>query len=239
MKTFHQDSSESASPIKTPKHYACLERKAIIETRGQKHMINVLLDSCSNIKRMNQDTARRLNIPTEARDSLLKITTFNGETAPTGGIFYTHPILLEISANSHRSMISCEVVNAGKYDLIIPFEWWNNEHPLKNVANPVEWVFHEEKCDANMEDGAVADLYEWDEAVAYDDEAQYVGWIAGWDEGGIPLETLLKPYWQYKELFEEKKAKMLAPRGMFDHAINLKEGAEPHGVRFTLCRPTR
>ena len=115
-------------------------------------MINVLLDSCSNINLMNQDTARRLNIPTEARDSLLKITTFYGETAPTGGIFYTIPILLDIGANGHRSMISCEVVNAGKYDLIIPFEWWNNEHPLKNVANPVEWVFHEEKCDANMED---------------------------------------------------------------------------------------
>jgi len=158
---------------------------------------------------------------------LLKIITFNGETAPTGGIFYTHPILLEISANGHRSMISCEVVNAGKYDLIIPFEWWNHKHPLKNVANPVEWVFQEEKCDPNMEVGAVADLYEWDEAVTYDDEAQYVGWIAWGEEGGIPLETLLKPYWQYKELFEEKKAKMLAPGGMFDHAINLKEGAEP------------
>jgi len=29
------------------------------------------------------------------------------------------------------------------------------------------------------------------------------------------------------ELFEEKKAKMLAPRRTFDHAINLEEGAEP------------
>ena len=41
------------------------------------------------------------------------------------------------------------------------------------------------------------------------------------------METLPKPYWQYKELFEEKKAKMLGPRSTFDHAINLKEGAEP------------
>jgi len=41
------------------------------------------------------------------------------------------------------------------------------------------------------------------------------------------LETLPKQYWQYKELFEEKKAKMLAPRRTFDHAINLKQGAEP------------
>jgi len=63
---------------------------------------------------MNQDTGRRLEIPTEARDSRLKITTFAGETALTGGIFYTHPILLEIRANRYRSMISCESANAGR-----------------------------------------------------------------------------------------------------------------------------
>jgi len=70
---------------------------------------------------MNQDTARRLEILNEARDLPLKITTFDGETAPTEGIFYTHPIPLEIGANCHWSMISCEVANAGKYDLIIVF----------------------------------------------------------------------------------------------------------------------
>jgi len=70
---------------------------------------------------MNQDNAQRLEIPTKTRNSPLKITTFDGETAPTAGIFYTHPILLEIGANGHRSMISCEIANAGRYDLIIPF----------------------------------------------------------------------------------------------------------------------
>jgi len=69
-------------------------------------------------------------------------------------------------------------------------------------------------------------MFEWDETVAYDEEAQYVGRIEQEEEGGIQLETLPKPYWQYKELFEEKQAKMLAPRRTFDHAINLKEGAE-------------
>jgi len=43
----------------------------------------------------------------------------------------------------------------------------------------------------------------------------------------VQLETLPKPYWQYKQLFEEKKAKMLVSQRTFDHAINLKEGAEP------------
>jgi len=70
-------------------------------------------------------------------------------------------------------------------------------------------------------------MFEWDETVAYDEEAQYVGPIEREEEGGVQLEKLPKPYWKYKELFEEKKAKMLAPRRTFDHAINLKEGAEP------------
>jgi len=54
-----------------------------------------------------------------------------------------------------------------------------------------------------------------------------VGRIEREEEEGVQLETLPKLYWQYKELFEEKKAKMVAPRRTFDHAINLKEGAEP------------
>jgi len=185
---------------------------------------------------MNQDTTRRLEIPTEARDSPLKITTFDGETAPTGGIFYTHPILLEICANSHRSRIPCEIANAGRYDLIMPFGWWHDEHPLKNIADPGKWVFEEARCHADIEDEAVADMFEWDETVAYDEEAQYIGRIEREEEGGGQLETLPKPYWQYKELFEERKAKMLAPRRTFDYAINLKEGSDLSNVRTRVER---
>jgi len=123
---------------------------------------------------MDQDTAQRLEIETEARDSPLKITTFHGETAPTRGICYTHPILLEIGANGHRSMISCEIANAGRYDLIIPFGEWHEEHPLKNIADPRKWAFEQTKCHTHIEDEAVADMFEWDEMVAYDEEALYV-----------------------------------------------------------------
>jgi len=70
-------------------------------------------------------------------------------------------------------------------------------------------------------------MFEWDETVAYDEEAQYVGRIEPEQEGELQLEMLPKPYWWYKKLFEEKKAKMLAPRRTFDHAINLKDVAEP------------
>jgi len=90
-------------------------------------------------------------------------------------------------------MISCEIANGGSYDLIIPFGWWHNEHPLKNIADPSKWAFEETRCHAHIEDEAVADMFEWDETVAYDEEAQYVGWIGREEEGGVQLETLPKP----------------------------------------------
>jgi len=116
MKTLHQNLSESPKPIKKAKHYDSPEGKAFIEVQGRKYPINILLDSGSNIFLMNQETTRRVDLPTEARDSPLKITTFDGETTPTGGTFYTHTILLEIGTNGYRSMISCEIANAGRYD---------------------------------------------------------------------------------------------------------------------------
>jgi len=84
MKRFYQEPTERSRPIKKPEHYACPEGQVFIELKGRKDAINGLLDSGSNIFLMNQDTARRLEIPTEASDSPLKITTFDGETAPTG-----------------------------------------------------------------------------------------------------------------------------------------------------------
>jgi len=109
---------------------------------------------------MNQDTSQRLDIPTEARHSPLKIPTFDGETAPTGGICYTNPILFAIGVNGHRSMISCEIANGGGYALIIPFAWWHDEHHFKNISDPKKCIFEETKCHAHIEDETVADMFE-------------------------------------------------------------------------------
>jgi len=91
-------------------------------------------------------------------------------------------------------MISCEIANAGRYYLIIPFGWWHNEHHIKNIADPSKSAFDERRCHAHIEDEAVEDMFEWEETVAYDEEAQYVGRIEGEEEGGVQLEVLPKPY---------------------------------------------
>jgi len=63
--------------------------------------------------------------------------------------------------------------------------------------------------------------------VAFDEEARMIERIGSTRHEEVQLEGIPKPYWQYKELFENEKAEMLAPRRTFDHAIDLKDGATP------------
>ena len=124
-------------------------------------------------------------------------------------------------------MVSCEIANAGKYNMIIPFGWWHEEHLIKNVAKPEKWSFEDQKCLSHVEDEGIADMFEWDENVAFEKDAMYIGRIGSTRKDAIQLEGLPKPYWQYKELCEDEKGEMLAPGRTFDHVIDLKEGATP------------
>ena len=122
------------TPKPSPQHYECPEGDAFIYIAEKRHKIPVLLDSGSNIFLLNQQTARNIKVPYETRTIPFKITSFNGETSATGGKYYTHPIKLAIGKNGHTTIVSCEIANAGKYDMIIPFGWWHEEHPIKNIA---------------------------------------------------------------------------------------------------------
>ena len=79
----------------------------------------------------------------------------------------------------------------------------------------------------HVEDEGIADMFEWDEKVAFDENATMIGRIRATKEKEVELDGLPKEYWQYKDLFMDEKAEKLAPRRTFDHAIDLKEGATP------------
>ena len=79
----------------------------------------------------------------------------------------------------------------------------------------------------HVEDEGIADMIEWDEIVACDENATIIGRIRATKEKEVELDGLPKQYWQYKDLFTNKKAEMLTPRRPLDHAIDLKEGATP------------
>ena len=210
-----------------PKHYDCPEGSAFLCVLDKRHKIKVLLDSGSNIFLLNKKTARSLKIPYEIRETPVENTAFNGEISSTGGKYYSHPIQLEIGTNGHTSMVSCKIADAGKYDMIIPFGWWHQEHPIKNIETPSQWRFELANCMNQVEDEEIADMFEWDETVAFDENATMVGRRVATEEKEVELDGPPKEYWQYKDLFMNEKAEMLAPRRTLDHAIDLKEGATP------------
>src|SRR5437879_5655782 len=106
-----------------PKRDKCPEANVILETGGRRIKIQVLLDSGSNIFLLNAKLVREGNIPYAIRPEAVEIKGFDGTITSRGGKHFSHPIILEIGLNSHRSEISCEVADAGKYDLIIPAGW--------------------------------------------------------------------------------------------------------------------
>ena len=194
--------------------------------------IRVLLDSGSNIFLINQNLVKNLDIPYETRQTALPILTFEGTNASCGGKHFTHPILLEIGRNGHRSHRSCEIASAGRYHLIIPFGWWHNKHPLLHIEDPKKWEFKDRKCKSHVEDEGVGDMFEWDQAVAFDEEAQYVGQYVGRvemrkDQSSILLNGIHPEYHQHKKLFQPETVKKLASRRTFVHAIDLVPGAVP------------
>jgi len=69
-------------------------------------------------------------------------------------------IQLEIGTNGHTIMVSREIAESGKYDMIIPFGWWHHEHPIKNVEPHEKWFFEQAKCVEHVEDEGIADIFE-------------------------------------------------------------------------------
>ena len=190
------------------------------------------MDSGSNIFLISQNFVKNLHIPYETKQTALPILTFEEKNSSHGGKHFTHPILLEIGRNGHRSHISCEIASAGRYDLIIPFGWWHNEHPLSHIEDPKKWEFTDTKCESHVADEGVGDMFEWDKTVAFDEEAQYVGQNVGRveirkDQSSISLKRIPPEYHQHKMLFLPETAGKLAGRRTFDHAIDLVPGAVP------------
>ena len=104
--------------------------------------------------------------------------------------------------------------------MIIPFGLWHQEHRIKNIETPSQWRFEHAICMNHVADEGIADMFEWDETVAFDENATMIGRIGVTKKKEVELDGLQKECWQYKDLFTNEKAEMLAPRRTFDHAID-------------------
>jgi len=107
--------------VPKPSHYECPEGPAFMEAACKRIRIRAVLDSGSNIFLINQHLVEHFDIPYEISQKALNILAFDREINSSGGKHFTHPIILEITSNDHRTSFSCVVAAAGRYDLIIPF----------------------------------------------------------------------------------------------------------------------
>ena len=108
-------------------------------------------------------------------------------------------------------MVSCEIAEVGKYDMIMPFGLWHQEYPIKNFETPEKWYFKHTKCVEQVPDKGIRYMSEWDKTVTFHEEARMIGRIGSRRHEEVQLEGLPKPYWQYKELLGNEKAELLAP----------------------------
>jgi len=114
-----------------PQHYKSPEGNAFLVISDKQHKIKILLDRGLNIYLLNQNMGRTLKVPSQRRENPLKITAFNGEGSSTGGKYDSHSILLEIGTKGDTTIVSCDITEAGKYDIIIPFGWWAYKYRVK------------------------------------------------------------------------------------------------------------
>jgi len=226
LKRKNEEPDSPQRPIpSSPKHYSCPEGPGQLDVKGKRTHIHVLLDSGASCFLLSKKLVKRLGIIYKVRKRPIRIVVFNGLSSPSGGQRYARPITLEIG-NGHRSPISAEIAPTGLFDLIIPFGWWYHEYHISHLDEPKKWNFGQMTCRDHVADAAVKDLFEYDETVASDPKAQYVGRLGRVEEQDpVELETLPREYAQFKHLFQPEVSEKMAPRRIQvqSHAVRISQ----------------
>ena len=101
--------------------------------------------------------------------------------------------------------------------------------PWIYIETPEKYCFEHVKRVEHIQDEDIADMFEWNETLAFNEQARMIGRIGSTrqEELEVQLAALPKLYWQHKELFDNENAEMPAPRRTLDHVIDWKDGATP------------
>jgi len=86
--------------------------------------------------------------------------------------------------------------------MIIPFEWWHQEHPITDIPNPKNCPFDDHDCQSHLLPEAGGISVEWDENVLNDPNAVVIGQIDKVDEKKVAIiDGLPDKYHDYVDLF--------------------------------------
>jgi len=214
--------------INEPQPNDCPEGDDHIYILGKRYRIPLLLDSGSNIFLINEQLVKDLHITYQSPADAVQIQGFTGEAISSGGSHFMKPLYLEIGTNKRFSLVFCEIAPPGKYEMIIPFGWWHQEHPIKIIANADPRCFDDTDCQPHLfpKDKGIA--IEGDENVLNNLNAVVIGRIERIDEEKVTIiNRLPEQYHDYLDLFRPSTAEKLAFRRTFDHASDLKPDTQP------------
>ena len=139
-------------------------------------LVEVLLDSGSNVPLLSLKPAKSLSIPLAGREQARRVDNFAGQAVPGGVKYYSYPLTLQ--CKSHYSIESFEIAPlSGDYDIILP-DWWIQKHKPRYQVNQGTYriFFSEKQCKIHCTKNACTDFsLEWDDSVLTDPSARILG----------------------------------------------------------------
>jgi len=205
----------------------------VIHEGGKQHPVKVLLDTGCSIALINQDTAKRLQIPLQKHRRERIIENFVRQKVQRAGTHRTNPMLLQ-----HRHHFSSEVFEVSpmdkEVDIFLPYDWIVR-HPPQGQWDSMTVRFTDPDCRANCTKHETAEFsLTWDEDVCLDTTARVIGYVSGVNSEN-PLEQVPMEFRQYLSVMSKELADALPKHRAYDCKIDLKEGSTaPWGPIYPL-----
>jgi len=196
----------------------------VIHEGERQHPVKVLLDTGCSIALINQDTARRLQIPLQKHRREKIIENFVGQKVQGAGTHRTIPMLLQ-----HRHHFSSEVFEVSPtdngVDIFLPYDWIVR-HPPQGQWDSAAVRFTSPKgCRAECRKYETAEFsLTWDKDVCLDTTARVIGYVSGVSSED-PLEQVPMEFRQYLGVMGKDLAEALPEHRSYDCKIDLKEGS--------------
>jgi len=205
----------------------------VLHEKEKKHTVKVLLDTGCSIALINQETARRLQIPLQKHRRERVIENFVGQRVQGAGTHRTNPMQLQHHGHFSREVFEVSPMD-NEVDIFLPYDWIV-QHPPQGQWDSTAVRFNSPDCRTKCTKHETADFsLTWDEDVCLDATARVIGHVSGVSTED-PLGKVPAEFHQYLAVMSKELADTLPEHSSYDCKINLKEGSTaPWGPIYPL-----
>ena len=202
--------------------------------------LRVLLDSGAQIFTISEAVVKKYGIPCWRRQVPLKLNNFEGESVSGAGWQYTRPLSLRHQQHYDNQAFEVSPMEPS-FDMVLP-HWYLQVHKPSGFFDNCP-AFDSEWCTMNCTKEKTGQLdIEYDSSLLENVDQETVGFlgVVGTSAQGVELaewrQLVPERYKEFSDLFDpEGTTAELPPHRSFDHAIDLKEGAQaPWGPIYAL-----